>query len=182
MASPAYTFETDHKLKLLVTLESASVITPDGCDDLGSVIGGAITVRGDIIGPVSLGLYEESTLHSTYLVDRHTGEKQAEIYFDENDEDGPLIKTMGNPSPGGGQSDLRQIERLTDHTGSFFILPITNIPSILGVYGLVLYRALHEPSVFSRVGFFISKGISEEKRFAFKVTNESVAGTLVTIV
>ena len=180
MASPAYTFETDDKLKLLVTLESASVITPNGCDDLGFVIGGAITIRGDIIGPVSLGLYEESTLHSTYLIARHTGEKQAVIYFDENDEDGPLITTMGNPSPGGGQSDLRQIERLTDHTGSFFILPISHMSYT--VFGLVLYRTLRQPSVFSRVGLLVSADSSEDRRFKFKVTNNLIAGTLVTIV
>ena len=164
--------------KLLATLESAPDVVPEDCSNLGSVVGCGITLRGDIVGPVSLGASETST----YVANKHTGDEQATVYFDENDDNGPLITNMGSLPFGEGQSGLRQVERLADHTGSFFILPIADVSSEYRVYGLVLYRALHDPMVFSRVGLFESSGISEEERFNFKVTNKSVAGTLVTIV
>lgn len=174
LSRPVYSVDN----KLLATLESAPDTGPGGCSDLGSVSGGAITLRGDVIGPVSFRRYEDFT----YLADKHTRGEQTEIYFDENDDNGPLITNMGSLPTGEAQSDLRQTERLTDHTGSFFILPIANMSWQYGSYGLVLYRAMHESSVFSRVGLFITIGISEKKRFNFKFTDKSVAGTLVTIV
>lgn len=178
LALPGYRCMSDSGVKLLVTLESASVIATDGCSNPGSLMGGAVTIRGDIIGPVSLEFYEQSA----HLVDKHKGEKQANIHFDENDDDGPLITNMGGFPAGKSQRDLRQVERLTNHTGSFFVLPIADVSSMHVVYGLVLYQTLHKPSVFSRVGFVRSKGYSKEERFNFQVANISDAGALVTIV
>jgi hypothetical protein len=167
---------------LLATLESASVLSSDSSSNIGSIVGGAITVRGNITGPVTFRTHDGAI----YLVDERNGEIYNNPQFDENDEDGPLITSMDSrPSEKGkGVFDgvSRQVERLNNYAGSLSILPIAQMPIPMRyVYGLILYQPLGESSVFYRVGYLTSIERFDTRGFHYRVTNSSYAKTLTTI-
>ncbi|KAG8352888.1 hypothetical protein FVEN_g12957 [Fusarium venenatum] len=165
----------------LVTLESAPVALSDSYINSASITDSAIVVHGNIIGPVSF----EAQDGAIYLVDECNGERFEDLYFDENDGNGPLITSMDSRPFEKGKGVVgdvvRQMERLNDCAGSLYILPIAQMPPICEVYSLILYQPLHESSVFYRVGQTISTELVAARGFHYRVTHTPALGSLVTI-
>ncbi|KAM0551743.1 hypothetical protein ACHAPJ_008310 [Fusarium lateritium] len=142
------------KAELLASLESASMIHDDheNPDGLHSVNGGYVTLRGHLMGQLSLkhdgkyfGFYNELT-----------GANNSGPEFDEWDSQGPLITYMDNFSSqkyteGVVEGASRRIERRDNYTGSFYYLPI--VYDHPGVAGIVVYQPLHQ-TVFHRVAYY----------------------------
>ncbi|KAL3605344.1 hypothetical protein FPOAC2_00287 [Fusarium poae] len=166
---------------LLTTLESAPAASSDSSIKVTSITDGAITVHDNIIGPVSFAM-QEGTI---YLVDECNGERFEDPYFDENDEDGPLITSMDSRPFERGRGAVidvvRQVERLNDYAGSLYILPIGQMPSLCQVYSLILYQPLHESSVFFRVGHTTSTEMIAARGFHYRITQTPTLRSLVTI-
>ncbi|RGP64374.1 hypothetical protein FLONG3_9561 [Fusarium longipes] len=172
---------TTSSASFLVTLDSASITSSDSLGKVGSVVGGAITVRGNITGPVTIGT-NDGTLH---LVDEKTGEQFVNPRFDENDENGPLITSMDSrPSEKAKaaiKGAMRQVERLTDYRGSLFILPIAHVSNYNHVHCLILYQPLREGSVFYRVGCLVLHETPGVRDFQYRVTHTLDPETLITV-
>ncbi|KAL6919016.1 hypothetical protein FSHL1_002995 [Fusarium sambucinum] len=168
------------KLSLLATLESASIISTDNSRKLALTTDSAITVRGNLTGPLS----SETHDGAIHLVNVRNGERFKDPRFDENDQGGPLITSMDSRPSGEGKSVLgrRQVERLNECTGSLYILPIAQMPiPICHAYSLILYQPLGETLIFYRVGYLTSINASDTQRFYHRDTVTSVVGTLITI-
>lgn len=119
------------KPTLLVTLESASVISSHNSRKLASITDGAISVCGNITGLMSFEIYSGAI----FLVNGGNAEIFKDVRFDENDEDGSLITSTGSHPSEKGECAIgdvvRQVERPGDCTGSLYILPIEQMNSHL---------------------------------------------------
>lgn len=127
----------------LATFESVSFIPSDNYHNLSPITSGAITLCGDIVGPVSF----EAGHGPIFLIEEQTREVYRDLVFDEDDEDGPLITSINNCSlkkgKGTTESTLRHVERCGDHRGYLSILPIAHFPVPFDeVYSLMLYQPL----------------------------------------
>ena len=128
--------------------------------------GGAIEVRGHLMGPRKVGgqgepsYFEASFLFSQYLRRnmQSTPQPRSRVSWDEHEALGePLVSYLDGLNLASRGKALidgahREQMRLRDAPGSFFYLPLETDGETGFLEGIVLYQPPHQPGIFHRVG------------------------------
>ncbi|KAM0425833.1 hypothetical protein ACHAPT_008771 [Fusarium lateritium] len=147
--------------KLCVSVEDVWLTYADERHITGLVKGGAIKLRGRLLGPKKVVMVSERRLR--YFDNAMADEDIIGPYmmFDEGDEEGPLVSYLDSLNTEGRRKGLtegasRRTEPIKNAQGSVFFLPIEHQSGTMAVQGIILYQPTHQTVVFHRIGYFVS--------------------------
>ncbi|RSL42298.1 hypothetical protein CEP54_015528 [Fusarium duplospermum] len=153
-----YVAEEDWGKKPCVSVEDVWLGYSDERHITGLVKGGAIKLRGHLLGSRKVEMPSRRRLR---YFDDDTFDEDIEgpyMMLDEGDEEGPLVSYLDNINTNNYRKEstegaLRRTERLRDARGSVFFLPIAKG---FTVQGIILYQPPHQTGIFHRIGYFVS--------------------------
>ncbi|KAJ3525314.1 hypothetical protein NM208_g11696 [Fusarium decemcellulare] len=166
----------------LCSVELVSLRYVDETQPMGLLKGGAIKLRGHLVGPHTVnadGTVPYYDLQVTPGVDDSEKIEKAIMYMDERDVAGEqMISYLDNLDEisvllEGGLMDgaSRTAMPLKQAQGNIFYLPLSKVLSQLHkrrrslqmvVQGLILYQPVHQPTLFHRIGMYSSRAIHNE--------------------
>ncbi|XEV04653.1 hypothetical protein FSHL1_009940 [Fusarium sambucinum] len=158
--------ECEHATRICCSIEQIYLHLKDEKHDTGLIDGGALRIRGHLVGPITNGpeLDEDILLCHVGTEDR-ADDGFCMVYEDEVGLDAdPFISYLDGLDQESTQVGLtsgafRQTITVSEAEGSIFCLPVSYFDypgrfhdSVLS--GLILYNPPHQPGIFHRIGYY----------------------------